>query len=162
MTPTTAHQVIIPAALQLVPPQMRSPRAEAMLIAIALQESDFRHRRQIHGPARSFWMFEAIGVAGVLMHNATRQHALGVCMAMGYAPDAAEIHDAIQHNDVLACAFARLLLWQVPQALPGRDDTEEAYRQYISVWRPGRETPARWNARYQTAWNLVSGERRDH
>ena len=58
-----------------------------MLLAIGLQESRLTHRRQIGGPARGLWQFErGGGVAGVLRHAASRDHALSVCDARRVAP----------------------------------------------------------------------------
>ena len=59
-------------ALAALPARMRSREAVVMLLAIGLQESLFKYRRQMaNGPARGFWQFEKMGgVAGVLQHRA--------------------------------------------------------------------------------------------
>lgn len=169
MNPKAAHDFLIPACLSLFPSKYDSPQARAMLIAIALQESDFIHRQQlignhrhwwqsINGPARSFWQFERIGISGVLEHHTTGGLARRVLSTLGYPDDVNTIHKAVTHNDILAVCFARLLLWQLPQALPGRDQPALGYRQYLQAWRPGKPRPERWQSRFETAWSIVTGE----
>ena len=148
----TVAAYIIPAALDLLPPNMDSPAARAMLLAVGSQESRFRHREQVGGPARGFWQFERPGVRGVLEHPATRHHAAAICEALLYAPDADECYRAIRDNDVLACAFARLLLWRHPSPLPGRGDDGEGWGQYLAGWRPGRPHPQTWARFFAEAW----------
>ncbi len=145
--------LVFPAAFGLLP-RMDSPEARAMLVAIGLQESRLTHRRQLGGgPARGFWQFEfGGGVRGVLNHIATRPLIQDVLETMQYdfLPDSS--YEAIQHNDVLACCFARLLLWTVPQSLPRKGDANGAWNQYISAWRPGRPHRQTWDAFYDQAW----------
>lgn len=144
---------VIPAALCLLPDEMESDQAKAMLVAIGLQEGRLQHRRQIKGPARSFWMFEEAGINGVLRHPATRGHALGVLMMMGYEPDVDVIYTAIEHNDILACVFARLNLWWYPDPLP--EESGPAWDQYLAIWKPGRPHQATWHDFYEQAWAAV-------
>ena len=49
------RDVVIPAALHMLPGHMDSPEARAMLLAIGLQESKLTYRRQVGGPAHGFW-----------------------------------------------------------------------------------------------------------
>lgn len=133
---------------------MDSLPARALLLAIAGQEADFRHRWQVidrarpdvRGPARGLWQFErGGGVAGVLSHPTTQAFAASVCKARGVRPVAAEVHVALERDDVLAAAFARLLLWSDPRALPAPTDSEGGWQLYLRTWRPGaytRGTPA--------------------
>lgn len=149
---------IIPAALQLLPPAMDSPPALAMLLAIGLQESRFVHRRQQQqGPARGFWQFETAGVRAVLQHQESAAHARAVLDALQYsaAAPAWVVQSALEHNDILAAAFARLLLWTLPQALPGPQDRAAAWGQYLDAWRPGKPQLASWAGCYRQAWDLV-------
>ena len=88
-----------------------------MLIAIALQESRLTYRKQIGGPARGFHQFETGGVRAVLRHTAVDGYARSVVDALGYPPcdpmvmsDVARLHAAFTVDDLLDCAFARLLL----------------------------------------------------
>lgn len=149
---------VIPAASDLLPDKMRSPQAAAMLLAITLQESGAAHRRQVGGPARGFWQFERAGVAGVRQHPATHDHLDAALRTLCYAPTTttAVLQSAIADNDVLACVFARLLLWTLPDALPGSDDPDEGWRQYLAAWRPGKPHPGPWAERYRTAWGIVN------
>jgi len=63
MTPKQLLLNAIDPALALLEPLgvKSDARARLMLMAIAGQESAWEHRRQIGGPARSFWQFEGGG-----------------------------------------------------------------------------------------------------
>jgi len=69
----------IEPGLKLLPQKMDTPDARAMLVAIGLQESGFAYRKQVGGPARSFWQFEMGGVTGVLTHDKTSAYISEVC-----------------------------------------------------------------------------------
>lgn len=127
-----------------------------MLLAIANQESRFQHRKQVGGPARGLWQFElGGGVAGVMAHRATAGHVSRVLEELLYPRLPGAVYDALSHNDTLACVFARLLLWTLPGALPGPDDPEAGWKQYISGWRPGKPHRGTWDAFYRDAWQRV-------
>lgn len=151
----------MPATRALLPSTMfDSPKAWAMLLAIGLQESKFLARRQDgHGPARGFWQFErGGGCRGVMTNPQTRELAADVLRDLRYGAlvgKVREVHYTLHDNDVLACAFARLLLWTVPGALPARDNPAEGWRQYLEGWRPGAPHPATWNAYYDEAWSRL-------
>lgn len=155
-------QFTVPAAYALLPPKMQSPRATAMLLAIGFQESRFTERRQIGGPARGFWQFEAGGgVKGVLEHPSTADVIADVLEQLEYSTTVSPAgvtlrHLAIEHNDTLAFCFARCLLWTVPGALPGPGEADLGWVQYIAGWRPGRPHRATWDAFYAEAWMLVN------
>lgn len=156
---TTADYVarhVLPAAFALLPPQMDSPQARAMLMAIGWQESRFSHRRQVEGPARGYWQFERDGgVVGVMRHAFTRYPAGRVLEVLGYPPERQAIYDALEHNDVLAACWARLLLWTDPRLLPQSPaDQDEAWGAYLRTWRPGKPHQATWAAFYQRAWSV--------
>lgn len=145
-------------ALLLLPAKMTSPQAEALLLAIGLQESRFAHRRQIGGPARGFWQFElGGGVRGVLQHDATREAARAVCRARGVPASASAVYEALEHDDVLAAAFARLLLYTDPRPLPALGAIGEAWDYYIRTWRPGKPHRHTWDLLYAQALDLVLG-----
>ena len=143
-------QHIIKAGLALLPENMDTPAARGMLYAIAMQESRFTHRRQIRGPARGFWQFEKIGVRGVLEHRASAHIVRPVLHQLRYPDDPDAIYLALE-NDILAVIFARLLLWRLPMALPGPDEAQEAWNQYIATWGPGRPHRATWDGFYKEA-----------
>lgn len=149
----------LPAAYDLLPVPMYSVSADASLIAIALQESNCSKRRQDGtGPARSFWQFENGGIKGVLTHRATAGHARAALVALCYSPTltAADIRAIVEHNDVLACAFARLLLWTLPQPLALRTQPDHGWAQYIAAWRPGAPRPLDWPGNFNRAWSAVA------
>lgn len=158
MTIADAIRAAVAPALALLPEAMDTLPARAMLVAIALQESELEHRRQVNGPARGFWQFElGGGVRGVLAHAQTERLARQTCERLNYPPHLDVVHAAIEHNDVLAAVFARLLLWTLPGRLPGGPvETEASYGQYIDGWRPGKPKPGRWPSRYHRAWQAVT------
>jgi hypothetical protein len=131
--------------------------AKAMLIAIGLQESRFTHRRQTDlGPAKGYWQFEqGGGVRGVLTHPATRPHILVMLDRLGYTDYPLSCWNAIEHNDILAMAFARLNLWWIPRSLPGPGEQDAAWAYYLEGWRPGKPHRATWNAFYTDAWQTA-------
>jgi hypothetical protein len=158
-TITYVHRIVIPAAYALLPPIMHAPPATAMLLAIGLQESRFEHRRQLGpGPARGWWQFERMGIAGVLSHPASQPWIMPVVNTLGYPGTANPCHVAVEHNDIMACCFARLLLWTLPVRLPTRDEAGNAWAQYLAGWRPGKPHRATWDDFYRTAWNIVTEE----
>lgn len=165
MTPELALTIIVRPTLSLLPPSMDSPEARAMLIAIGLQESEFMHRRQVGGPARSFWQLElAGGVTGVLLHKGTKDHIRDVLATLAYPPESwvpTQCYSLIEHNDIAACAFARLLLWTLPDALPGPGDHDLGWDQYIRAWRPGKPHPDKWTANFSNAWAAIAGSAGD-
>ena len=150
-------------ALRLLPAPMTSREALVMMFAIGLQESRMVHRYQLmlgqdgkelrnddgtvkKGPARGLAQFEkGGGVRGVLTHHASKRHAFSVLGGLGYM-DVTEhaVWEALEHDDVLAFALARLLLWTDPYPLPKMDDPWRAWDLYLRVWRPGRPHPDTW------------------
>ncbi|WMD23025.1 hypothetical protein RAS12_11825 [Achromobacter seleniivolatilans] len=139
-------------ALALLPAKMDTASARIMLLAIGLQESRFLHRRQVGGPARGFWQFEQSGgVRGVLTHSASRDFANAVCAARGVEPVTAAVYPALETDDVLAAAFARLLLWTDAGRLPSAGDAQGAWILYTRTWRPGKPHPQTWSAVYVQA-----------
>jgi hypothetical protein len=147
------HDAINPA-LALLPPHMDSPEARVMLLAIGLQESRFMFRFQKlvgkpyqKGPARGFWQFErGGGVHGVMSHPATQDMAERICIERATPFDSVLIHAALETDDVLAAAFARLLLWADRKALPALDaGHEDAWGCYLRNWRPGKPHRETWD-----------------
>lgn len=143
-------------ALSLLPERMDTPEARVMLLAIGLQESRFLHRRQIGGPARGFWQFEqGGGVRGVLRHEKTREFAASVCRSRGVITTEADVYEALDDDDVLACCFARLLLWSDPKPLPAIGETDAAWDLYLRTWRPGKPHRHTWGGLYLAAMGEV-------
>lgn len=155
MSPDDFSNHILPAALSLLPAKMDTPEARALLIAIALQESALKHRRQVGGPALGLWQFELPQVGLVLRHEVVGPLARNVLATLVYEPGDPpheRIHAAMEHNDILQAAFSRLLLWPDAAPLPKRDDVQGSLATYLRVWRPGRPRPETWPANWAAAW----------
>lgn len=156
MTLSEIRAQAIEPALLLLPARMESAEAVVMLLAIGLQESRLTHRRQIGGPARGLWQFErGGGVAGVLRHAASREHALSVCDARRVAPVPEQVYQRLEHDDVLAAAFARLLLYTDPARLPALGEVGASWDLYLRTWRPGKPHRHTWGAMYAQALEAV-------
>ncbi|MDC7825257.1 hypothetical protein PQS90_08850 [Pseudomonas sp. BLCC-B13] len=170
MTPREVRNGPVAEALLLLPAKMTSPQAELMLLAIGLQESELKHRRQHgNGPARSLWQGEQGGgmVAGLLgFHNQDVQDlARGLCAVRGVPAQPRAVWEAIEHDDVLAAGLARLLLFTDPAKLPGLGDEEGAWQLYLRTWRPGAftrgtatkraELRQKWTRNYAQALEVV-------
>lgn len=150
----------IDEALSLLPEKMDSKEARVMLVTIGLQESRFKHRRQLVGnpprpvgPAKSYFQAERGGgmVHGVRTHRSTKAIAASLYKERGVSPNNQAIWDAIENDDVLAAALARLLLWTDPHKLPAIGDVDGAWELYIRTWRPGRPHRHTWNELYAQA-----------
>ena len=152
----TAFGPIYKATVALLPPRLDSPEAKAMMIAIAMQESRWDERRQIGGPARGFFQFEFNGVKGVLNHKSAGPFIKHVLDRLDYDHKPETSYVAIEHNDPLAFAYARCLLWTLPGLLPGRGEVDEGWEQYIEAWRPGKPRRSTWDKFFNDAWNIVS------
>ncbi len=121
--------------------------ARVLVMTIAGQESDWRERRQIGGPARSYWQFEEGGGVVGLFH-AVPQKLRAVCDALDIPYDTNTVFEAMAWNDTLACSMARLLLWTDSAPLPALHDKDGAWAYYLRNWRPGAPHPAVWSGRY--------------
>lgn len=133
--------------------------AEALLLAIGLQESRFKVRDQIVpgkapgqvGPATGYWQFEkGGGVAGVMQHHLTADIARKAASDAGvpFTRDAIWRHLATPAGDELAAVFARLLLFTDARPLPPAtvEAEEDAYQYYLRNWRPGKPHRETWGA----------------
>jgi hypothetical protein len=146
---------IAPAAYSVLPKTMKSDAATAVVLAIGWQESRYEHRQQVKGPARGFWQFEQRGgVHGVLGHEQTADIARSALKQLGYRhePTPFGVYVALEHNDVLAFVFARLLLYTVPAPLPRFEQMQEGWRQYASSWRPGKPHIESWTDAWKHGW----------
>ena len=133
--------------LALLPGYMISDSARVMLMAIAGQESNWANRAQVGGPARGYWQFEQAAVEAVLSQTSSlAQAVLDTCNI-----PITDAMTAIQYNDPLACAFARLLLWFDPAPLPMIGNVTAGFDYYQRCWRPGKPDAARWRTIYPTA-----------
>lgn len=154
-------------AFDLLPSAMNTQEAWVMQLVIGLQESRFKHRRQIikrkdgelspTGPAVSFWQMErGGGVRGVINHDASRYWANRVCIIRGVAFNSQAVWDRMQQDDVLGAAFSRLLLFTDPWKLPRVDDVTEAWDLYMRVWRPGKPHRATWDEFHAQAREIAA------
>jgi len=161
MTPEYFLKNALIPALRLLPDSMDSQEARAELLAIGLQESGFKDRAQIHGPAHSFFQMEqGGGVRGVLNHPVTQPLIRSVLDTLEYPLDASPevCWNAIEHNDILAACFARLLLYTLPYVLPARNAPAVGWSQYTAAWRPGKPRRESWDAFFTEAWEIVTLE----
>ena len=151
-------------ALRLLPPAMDTKEARLLMYAIGLQESRFTHRAQVidgggKGPARGYWQFErGGGVTGVLRHPASRFWMNSACNARNVPAQPMNVWLALETDDVLAAAAARLLLFTDPARLPAIGEQSEAWRYYLRNWRPGKPHPSTWQECYETALKAVGVE----
>lgn len=150
-------QILNPGLAQL-PLSMDSLQARVMLLAIGLQESKFVHRAQVlngggKGPARGFWQFErGGGVKGVMTHHTTTGHAHRLCAERGVAWDSTAIWAKLETDDLLACGFARLLLFSDPKPLPALTDVDGSWELYAKrTWRPGKPHRSTWDGYHKQA-----------
>lgn len=152
-------RVVVEPGLDLLPSRMDTNPARVMLLAIGLQESRLIHRRQINGPARGLWQFEqGGGVVGVLRHKASAGFARDVCASRGVEPVAAKVYQALAVDDLLATAFARLLLYTDPRPLPRPEaGPAPAWDYYIRNWRPGKPHRHTWDRLHAEAVAAVRG-----
>ena len=137
---------------EVLPGKFVTLAATVLLVAIGLQESRFKYRQQIGGPARSYWQMErGGGIVGVLRHPSTARHARAVCVLRNIdaTPDA--VYAAMLEDDLLGCAFARLLLYSDPRPLPEPGQIVTSWDYYLRTWRPGRPHRHTWNDLYAQA-----------
>jgi hypothetical protein len=144
-----------------IPPSFEADR---FLLAIAMQESGLEHRYQLTriigkaGPARGWWQFESVGVAGVMQHRESKALAerWAAHCRVRWHRDA--IHRALEGHDVLAVGIARLLIWSSPNPLPTTE--ESAWLQYaVELWRPGKPHVKKWPAYWRIADAVVKKHR---
>jgi hypothetical protein len=144
----------IEPGLTLLPGYMVSDAARVMLLSIAGQESNWEKRAQVNGPAKGYWQFEPAGVEAVLKQTATIAYGL---LETSNVP-VTDAFAAIQYNDPLACAFARLLLWFDSSPLPAIGSASEAFEYYVGCWKPGKPDKTRWGPAYSTACSTVASK----
>lgn len=151
-------QLDIEAGLALLPVTMRTAHAKVLLYATSRQENPKRLPKQVGGPAVGDYQFESGGgVKGVLEHPSTAALAASVCKARGIAASRLTVYEALQHDAVLAAAFARLLYYTDPGRIPAVGDEQGAWDMYLRTWRPGafkrqpEELRAKWSKSYNDA-----------
>lgn len=164
MTPTAFLANVINPGLVMMdalitdrPVSFASPQVKVMLLTIALQESNCAFRRQVGGPARSYWQFErGGGVAGVINHPVVGPWLKTFCGQLDIPFTAPVIYEAMAWCDPLAVTMARLLLWTDRSSIPPVGSVDDAWIYYLRNWRPGKPGPARWPALYKVAASAVA------
>ncbi len=153
MTLDEVLKTAIAPASAILPMLMDSGTARMLLLAIGLQESEFKVRRQYgNGPARGFWQCEkGGGVKGVVTNQATAAHCRNLAVARAVRFDVDEIWQALEHDDVLAAGVARLILFADPRPLPPMDDEALTWATYLRCWRPGKPRPGDWSENHAAA-----------
>ena len=63
---------------------------------------------------------------------------------------------AMETDDILAAAAARLLLFTDPRRLPALGDDREAWNLYLRNWRPGKPHRTTWPSLYAQALAFVT------
>lgn len=168
MTLQAIYDDAIRPALGLLPIRMTSKRAIYWMLAIHLQEDPDCRRVQVmpagstmEPPARGLWQFEqGGGVRGVLFHPRTGELAMKVCQERGLVKplEPRAVWLRLAEDDVLAAAFARLLLWSDGYPLPPIGDEDAGWAMYCDrLWRPGRPHHERWPANCLRAEEFVAG-----
>lgn len=158
MSPRTcAEEVIAPTFRELLPGKFDSREARVLTLAPAIQESDLAARKQRGGPAMGLWQFERNGGVAEVLESSAKLYTRAVCLLRAVAPTRSDLYGALAHDDLLACAMARLLLWPDAAPLPALGEEEAAFRYYLRNWRPGAYTRdpvgvrARWHQSYAQA-----------
>ncbi len=149
-------------AFSFLPPKMASQNSIILLGATAIQESNLEHRKQVGGPAVSFWQFEKIGIKEVLINAATKALAADACKLHGVPADVNSVYEFFKtpQGDILAAIFARLNYWTNRNALPNfnRPNSETLYWEYYkSTWRPGKPHLHRWPRSFWRAYGAFEG-----
>lgn len=161
MTPDIFLKTIVDPTLAAIAsrPSIAIPvtdQARVLLMAIAGQESGWIARRQIGGPARSYWQFEEGGGVAGDMRVVPRQLS-AMCAALDIPFDEAIVFEAMAWNDTLACTMARLLLWTDPAPLPAVGAVQDGWNYYERLWRPGAPRPKVWPDYYQQSLDELKG-----
>lgn len=162
MNPFHLHEYVVFPALEylseLAEKNLNTREARRLLVAIAWQESRVTERAQVlgggrYGPARGFWQFEkGGGLSGVIAHGATQRLAVKLLkeMAIPYPQQFL----AIELNDMIACCFARMLLYTDPSPLPTGNPAwaleGQGWEYYLRNWRPGKPHRGTW----AEAWRI--------
>jgi hypothetical protein len=145
---------------KFAPELTRNRDSEALMLAIAGQESDWTAMHQVGGPANGPWEFEPNGVKAVYNHSVCGPILRGALKALGMGnalPETLYQEIATEAGTVLATLLARLLLWSSPARLPvaGLGQMRISFLYYENCWRPGKPDLTRWNVVYPQALSAV-------
>jgi hypothetical protein len=155
--PKDFYAEIVNPSLSLLAGLVKIPVSDAarvLTMTIAGQESNWAARRQIGGPARSYWQFEQGGGVAGLFHVTPHQLA-EVCKYFDVPFDIQTVFEAMAWHDPLACCMARLLLFTDAAPLPAVGEVDQAWSYYQRTWRPGAPHPEFWAQKYAFARALL-------
>lgn len=155
LTTDALEKIVEPTYACLLPGRFASREASVLLLAIGLQESGFQARQPGRdGAGRGYWRMEQRAVHAVLGTESTRLTARAVCLLRALAPTDGDVYRGIGHDDMLAFALARLLLWTEGTKLPSVGDADGAFRAYQRCW-PGATSDG-WAEHYALAMRVVA------
>ena len=109
----------------------------------------------------TWWQLHTTGPVSTApsSHPASRELAREVCRACGVEPTSAAVYPALERDDRLAAAFARLLLWTDSRPLPApAAGAQAAWDYYTRNWRPGKPHRRAWDALYLQAVGLLPAD----
>jgi hypothetical protein len=157
MTPQTADQLIIVPTLAWLGAPYDSPEARLLLLAIALQESHLKHRKQQPvAHAKGFWQFEKGGGCAGFETDPHQKVFRKAATALNFPFRSAETWTLIGEGaDHLACVMARGLLWSHPKPLPTIGDEEAAFAYYLKQWRPAPKNREKNRLRWTTTYPMA-------
>lgn len=140
-TPQTFSTTVIrPVLVRL---GLHSPAAEQLLLATAIQESHLIYRKQIGGPALSYFQIEP-NTHDDIWNNFLkfRPHLSSMIVSFMTSPVANKTKE-LETNDKYAAAIARIHYLRVPAPIPQYNDIPKmaAYwkRYYNTILGKGRE-----------------------
>lgn len=162
MTPVRFLRLVIrPVVAHFDWPQVAE--REALLGAIALQESDLKHRRQRprrpggpFGPARSYWQIEP-PTAHDCLTRCRPVRELWQSLGFGWDVDGLTQDGltALMYSDIGACGIAAGILRLHPGLLPPVGKESLAWDYYLASWRPGEPHEATWALAYHDGTALA-------
>ncbi len=144
---TFLTSLIRPALIEL---ELYSPAAGQLLLATAIQESHLTHRKQINGPALSYFQMEP------KTHNDIWDNFLkyrpklsGKIIQLMSNPDADKIKE-LKNNDKYAAAMARIHYLRVSAPIPPLNDIPKM----AAYWKRYYNTPYRERKRKRIHYQL--------
>ncbi len=127
-------QVIKPTLYHL---GLYTPAAENLLLGTAIQESRLKHRRQIGGPALSYFQIEPNTHDDIWNNYLKYRQALANKIINLMTSKNANRLNELEHNDKYACAIARVQYLRVPYLLPSHSDVAKM----AAFWKKYYNTP---------------------
>lgn len=153
MTPLECLRDLILPALEEADPILKTKnRTEAavLLLAIAIQESALRYRRQLgDGPARGLFQMEPGDLAMLSLVMKKNRELRSILPTQDPKTMWAILEDP--ENDKYGVFIARAALKTDVNPLPKLGDVDAAWDCYIKHWGPGKPRPEKWAMSYEAA-----------